>query len=69
MLDEASHERETPVPSYEPDAGKPGLTIFSPWPTSFAVCDYTDPEYPAGVADMAGYWAEENHFWGCCSIW
>ncbi len=41
------------------------LTPWEPWPTLFFHVDYIDYEqYPDGLADMAGYWAEDRIFGG-----
>lgn len=53
---------DIPFPVYDKDAGRTDLTHTPPWLTSFAVWCCTDPEYPGGIADMAGYWAEETIF-------
>lgn len=55
------HKKDTPCPINDPHAhAEPHVRLrFPPWPTSFAVNSYTDVEqYPDGVADLAGYWAE-----------
>lgn len=37
---------------------------LSKWPTPFSVLFYSMQNYPDGLADMAGYWAEEQIFGG-----
>ncbi|KAK7720728.1 hypothetical protein SLS63_009722 [Diaporthe eres] len=61
------HKKDTPCPVKDPyaEAEADIRRRFQPWPTSFAVTSYTDVEqYPDGVADLAGYWAESLIFGG-----
>lgn len=38
---------------------------WSEWPTPFCLLHYSKPEqYPDGIADLAGYWAEDRIFGG-----
>ncbi|KAG8163372.1 hypothetical protein KVR01_006669 [Diaporthe batatas] len=38
---------------------------WSRWPTPFCLLHYSKPEqYPDGIADLAGYWAEDRIFGG-----
>lgn len=63
-LDGALHKRDEPCTSYRGDGGD-DLHRIPPWPTTFAVHSYTDTEqFPRGVADVAGYWAEDMIFGG-----
>lgn len=60
-LDEGSHRRDTPCTSYK-DGEVPRI---KPWPTMFAVRAYTNTkQFSRGVADVAGYWAEDIIFGG-----
>lgn len=38
---------------------------WSRWPTPFCLLHYSKPtQYPAGIADLTGYWAEDRIFGG-----
>lgn len=64
-LDGAFHKRDTPCTSLKGDEGDDIRRCFPPWPTTFAVVGFTDTErFPAGIADVAGYWAEDVIFGG-----
>lgn len=60
MGDETYHKRDTPCTSLRGDEGDEILRCFPPWPTTFALVGFTDTEqFPRGIADVAGYWAED----------
>ncbi|KAK3297370.1 uncharacterized protein B0H64DRAFT_392019 [Chaetomium fimeti] len=47
------------------DSRYPPIRLLGPWPTLFThpqYCNY--PEYPDGLADNVGYWAEDQIFGG-----
>ncbi|KAG6358643.1 hypothetical protein INS49_012161 [Diaporthe citri] len=63
-LDGAFHKRDTPCTSHRGDEGD-DISRIPPWPTTFAVVGFTDTNrFPAGIADVAGYWAEDIIFGG-----
>lgn len=62
--DETYHKRDTPCTSHIRNEGA-DIHRIPPWPTSFAVVEFTDTDqFPAGIADVAGYWAEDVIFGG-----
>lgn len=59
-LDGAFHKKDTPCSSLKGDEDAEVRRNLPPWPTTFAVAGFTDPkQFPRGVADIAGYWAED----------
>lgn len=63
-LDGAFHKRDTPCTSHKENEPH-DIRRIPPWPTTFAVAGFTDTnQFPAGIADVAGYWAEDIIFGG-----
>lgn len=59
-LDGAFHKKDTPCSSLKGDEDAHVRQCLPPWPTTFAVVGFTDTkQFPRGVADIAGYWAED----------
>lgn len=55
---------DTPCSNLREDEGAVSRRI-APWPTTFAVEGFTDPErFAAEIADVAGYWAKDIIFSG-----
>ncbi|KXJ91891.1 hypothetical protein Micbo1qcDRAFT_233252 [Microdochium bolleyi] len=53
------------ITTWRRPARNPGYPPQEPWPTLFAHPMFTAHEqYPAGVADVVGYWAEDRIFGG-----
>lgn len=62
--DETYHKRDTPCIGYRGYDGD-YISGIPTSPTVFAVCGFTDTEqFPEGIADVAGYWAEDIIFGG-----
>lgn len=60
QLDDTCHKNESHV-GERPD----NITRPPPYPTPFTLYSYRFSEqYPDGVADLAGYWAEDQIFGG-----